>query len=199
MRQTVVACVLRSGGYYTPEWVERLQEGVANNMSRDYVFVCLSDIEVPCQRFPLLHNWPGWWSKLELFHLTAPVLYLDLDCVVTGPLDDLVSSGPLTMCDDFLRPGWHNSSVMSWAGDYRYIYGAMRSDPEKIQRDYARRKDRRIGDQAFIEDQCSPITFPTGKVVSYRVSAKNGPPQGASVVAFHGQPKQDTAGGWVEW
>ena len=192
-----VACVLRSGGHYTPEWVAKLRDGVAAHMG-PHRFVCLSDVPVPCERWHLIHDWPGWWSKLELFRFGAgQMLYLDLDCVVTGPLDDLVSDGPLTMCDDFLRPGLHNSSVMSWAGDYSRIYDAMRADPEGVMGDYTRRKDRRIGDQAFIEDQVKPMTFPAGRIVSYRVSARHAVPEGASVVSFHGSPKPDTAGGWV--
>jgi len=195
---TTVACVLRSGGRYTPEWVAKLCDAVAANMGA-HRFVCLSDVDVPCERIPLLHDWPGWWSKCELFRLTGPALYLDLDCIVTGPLDDLVSNGPLTMCDDFLRPGLHNSSVMSWHGDYSGIYEAMRRDPEGVMAAYTRRKDRRIGDQAFVEDQVRPETFPAGRIVSYRVSAQHAVPESASVVAFHGEPKPDSAGGWVAW
>lgn len=198
---TTVACVLRSGGRYCPEWVAKLRDGVAAHMGA-HRFVCLSDVGVPCERIPLLHGWPGWWSKCELLRpgiFEGPVLYLDLDCIVTGPLDDLVSDGPLTMCDDFLRPGLHNSSVMSWHGDYSHIYEAMRRDPECVMAAYTRRKDKRIGDQAFIEDQVTPETVPAGRIVSYRVSARHEVPEGASVVAFHGNPKPDSAGGWVRW
>lgn len=196
---TTVACVLRSGGRYSPEWVAKLQRGVARHLSLPHRFVCLSDVDVPCERIPLLHGWPGWWSKIELFRpglLTGPALYLDLDCIITGPLDGLFRTS-LTMCDDFLRPGLHNSSVMSWHGDYSHIYEAMQRDPEGVMAAYTRRKDGRIGDQAMIEDQVTPETFPAGRIVSYRVSARHTVPEGASVVTFHGAVKQDTAGGWV--
>src|SRR6185437_8074786 len=56
-----VACVLKSGGVYTPEYVERLRSGVGQHLDH-YKFVCLSDVDVP-DRIPLENDWPGWWSK----------------------------------------------------------------------------------------------------------------------------------------
>lgn len=201
-----VACVLKSGGTYTAEWVEKLQRGVAAHMG-DHRFVCLSDMDVPCERIKLECNWPGWWSKLELFRpglFSGSVLYLDLDCIVTGSLDNLVRKTPgFTMCDDFLRPGVHNSSVMSWRGDFSEIPRLLSESPRAYQGQYRRTKDGRIGDQAWIEDVLKatgqPVqTFPAGQVVSYRVSAKHGVPDGASVVAFHGAPKpSQVTSGWV--
>ena len=199
-----VACVLRSGGVYDPEWVERLQRGVAAHMTRPYRFLCLSDVPVPCDRTELQNHWPGWWSKLELFTLPGPVLYLDLDCIVTGPLDDLVQDTPsFTMCDDFLRPGVHNSSAMSWRGDFSEIERLFAESPRARMDQYRRTSDGRIGDQAWIEDVLATTgqtirTFPTGRVVSYRVSAKDQVPDGASVVSFHGRPKpHEVKNGWV--
>ena len=83
-----IACVLRSGGDFDAEYVERLRDGVAANLSLPHRFVCLSDIEVPCERVALRHGWPGWWSKLELFEqLKGRVLYFDLDTVIAGSLN----------------------------------------------------------------------------------------------------------------
>jgi len=200
-----VACVLRSGGIYTPEWVKKLRDGVARHMTRPHRFVCLSDVDVPCERIPLKTDWPGWWSKIELFRprlFEGPVLYLDLDCIITGPLDGLPRRlQGFTMCKDFLGKGC-NSSVMSWWGDYQHLPEMMNEEPGLRQR-YKRTPDGRIGDQAFIEDHADEDldTFPEGQVVSFKKHCRNGCPQGAKIVAFHGRPKPADAGGWAakEW
>jgi hypothetical protein len=102
-----VACVLWVGNFksrnYTPDWVYRLKEGVGQHLSRPHRFVCLSNVEVPgVEVIPLVHNWRGWWSKIELFgshHLGSRVLFLDLDVLVTGSLDELLDHpAPMVLC-----------------------------------------------------------------------------------------------------
>ena len=88
----IVACVLRSGGIYSPEWVRKLRDGVARQFTVPHRFVCLSDVDVSaiCERIPLVEDWPGWWSKIELFRsglFDDTVLYFDLDTVPVGSLD----------------------------------------------------------------------------------------------------------------
>lgn len=206
--EVVVVCVLRSGGIYDATWVAKLSKGVARHITIPYRFICLTDMEheveaAGVESFTLPDLWPGWWAKISLWNpragLTGRTLYLDLDCIVTGPLDGMVRHTPgLTMCRDFYGRG-HNSSVMSWCGDLRAIHRAFATNPEVGVGDYTRRKDGRIGDQAFIEDQIEPDTFPAGDVVSYKADAREGIPAGAKVVAFHGRPKPHEAGGWVKW
>jgi hypothetical protein len=89
-----VACVYWKGNFkgkeiYSADWVVKLQRLVEKNLSIPHRFVCLSNTDVPCERIPLEHNWPGWWSKIELFRpelFDDRVLYLDLDVI---PLTDL--------------------------------------------------------------------------------------------------------------
>lgn len=97
MPDLTVACVLWVGRWrkprnYSDAWVRRLQAMVARHLSIPHRFVCLSNVAVPCERIPLTEGWPGWWSKIELFKhdLGARVLYLDLDVLVTGSLDEIV-------------------------------------------------------------------------------------------------------------
>lgn len=66
---------------------------------------------------PLVHRWPGWWSKLNLFEpgvLTGNVLYLDLDVVVCGNLSGIfaLNPRPLIMLPSLEYPGLFNGSVM---------------------------------------------------------------------------------------
>ena len=105
--EPTVACVLRSGGIYTEEWVDRLRRDVAANLAIPHRFVCLTDMAPDCETLPLRDPWTGWWSKLELFrpgNFNGPVLYLDLDVIVVGDLTEIVSHPhEFTMCEDYYR------------------------------------------------------------------------------------------------
>jgi len=207
-----VVCVLRSGGVYTAEWVQNLRHGVAGNMG-PHRFVCLTDTPMTVEQhgvevIALANGWPGWWSKIEMFRpglFDGPVLYIDLDTVITGPLDDLVRRAHgVTMLADLYQPKNKGSGVMAWWGDFSCVYHLFAHDPAAYMASYDRRCDGRIGDQAFIEDVLGANgyeidTFPMGRIVSFKKDARNGPPDGASMVAFHGMPKMPDAGGWVRW
>jgi alpha-N-acetylglucosamine transferase len=71
----------------------KIKKMVSRNLTIPYNFVCLSNTDVPCERIPLIHDWPGWWSKIELFRpglFEDWVLYLDLDVLIMQNIDDLV-------------------------------------------------------------------------------------------------------------
>jgi hypothetical protein len=190
-----VACVLKSGGIYDATWVERLQAGVKRHLPLEHRFVCLSDVDVPCERIPLEHNWPGWWSKIELFRLTGEVLYFDLDTAIVGDLSGIASVGwpGLKMLRDFYAPDHFGSGVMAWNGDLSAIYDAF-AETATVQM-MTRRE--RMGDQAFIEeefgrDRVCPwqaMSALSGQIVSYKVHCREGIPPNARVVCLHGFPK----------
>lgn len=202
-----VACVLKSGGRYDAEWVLRLQRGIARHLTLPHRFVCLSDVDVPCQRVPLIHDWPGWWSKIELFRFgvfTGPVLYFDLDTVVVGSLDSIAAHRHrFTMAHEFYRPSLLCSTAVAWHGDYSYIYEAFAEAPSRhiVRYDEEMPRQGRIGDQAFIEDNLIAAgdrvetfrdLFGDRSIASYKVHhCENAPPADAAVVAFHGRPKPD--------
>lgn len=188
-----VACVLKRGKRYSSTHVRALQNGVARNLSLKHNFVCLSDVNVPCQRIKLQHNWKGWWSKVELFKLSGPVLYLDLDVLPVGSLDDIAAKAfekRLTILRDFNGPGF-NSSVMAWNVNIKVLYDTFKFNPEKWITDLGHR-----GDQGFIEDNSKGIkisifqdTIPD-QVVSYKKhNCVAGIPEGARLVCLHGRPK----------
>ena len=88
-----VLTVLRSGGEFQPSHVQALQRQAAR-WAPKAKFVCLSDVEVPgVERIPLKYDWPGWFSKMELFRpdIAGDFLCTDLDNVFLGPLDDILS------------------------------------------------------------------------------------------------------------
>lgn len=153
-----VACVLRSGGMYDAEWVRKLRDGFARHLTAPHRFVCLSDMDVPCERIPLEHDWPGWWSKIELFRpglFDGPVLYCDLDNVICGPLDGLAGD-----FDPDYVIGWRDtyrhslvwaSCLMWWWADLSALYAEFIKNPSAFMVQYATMP--RLGDQAFISER----------------------------------------------
>lgn len=194
-----VACVLRSGGVYSPAWVTALAAGVHRYLP-DARFVCLTDMAVPeVETIPLLHGWPGWWSKIELFRpgiFSGRVLYLDLDSIVVGDLRQVAAyAGSFAMLMSFYRAGRIGSGVMAWpAGFGAELYERFRRAPAPTIARY-----RRAGDQAYIR-ATSPVlpeiwqTMYPGQIVSFKVHCRRGVPPGARIVCFHGNPKPSIPG-----
>lgn len=177
-----VACVLKSGGIYGAAWVAQLRAGVACYLPA-HRFVCLSDVEVPCERIRLVHGWPGWWSKVELFRpdlFEGRVLFFDLDVLPTGDLAPLAAGAGFRIAKDWWLPGF-NSSVMSWDA----------GDTEIFDRFTPKVMSRLRGDQDWITE-CKPgaATYEPGLVVSYKAHCRDrGLPDNARVVVCHGRPK----------
>ena len=106
----------------------------------DCEFLCLTDmvdgverLNVPCAalahdwpgttaRLARFDVWPGFWSKIEVYRVSGPCLYLDLDVIIVGDLSPLLEQcrvHELIICADFWIGGPHavNSSVVGWRGD----------------------------------------------------------------------------------
>lgn len=212
-----VACVLRSGGIYNAEWVRKLRDGVARNLTLPHRFVCLTDMvsaveAAGVEAIELPEPYPGWWSKICLWHpsagLTGRTLYFDLDTVVVGSLNQIAAyPHRFTMAHEFYRPTLLCSTAMAWQGDYSFIHQAFAANPTGLARRYdAMLPSGRIGDQAFIEDcvlgrdvDTFRDLFGERSVASYKVhNCQNEPPKDAAVVAMHGRPKQNELQ-HIEW
>lgn len=194
-----VATVLKSGGLYDASWVKRLKALVARHLHVPHDFVCLSDVDVPCDRVHLVQEWPGWWSKIEVFKLYGPVLYLDLDTLIVGDLEDIAAVAEkfdFTVLRDFYRLGnGIGSGVMAWNGTNGTVtvdslYEAFLRDPHGWMR-----KLGGGGDQRFIEENVfSPNVLRwqdlvDDQIVSYKVHCRTGCPPNARIVCLHGKPK----------
>lgn len=191
-----VACVLKSGGIYDASWVAKLRCGVAKHLPLRHRFVCLSDVDVPCERIQLKHGWPGWWSKIELFKLEGPVLFADLDTAIVGDLTDIAmhaTQTSFTMLRDFYAPDHFGSGLMAWGADApRCLYEQFAADPDRLMR----LSRKRMGDQAYIEQTHGMDRidrwqdFVGDHVVSYKVhNCRLGIPRNARVICLHGKPK----------
>ena len=189
-----VACVLKSGGIYDGEWVRILQASVARNLSYEHRFVCLTDMDVDCESIAFENDWPGWWSKIELFRpelFEDAVLYLDLDTVIVGNIDELPVGRGFCTVRDYSGKGIC-TTAMAWRDDLSAIYRRFWAEP-RFQMDRFRYwENGNIGDQGFIYEtlhapaiQCWPRKW----VASFKHHCRGGLPDEAKVVAFHGQPK----------
>ncbi len=193
-----VACVLSTSDgrrQYDASHVERLREMVAKHLSTIHRFVCLSDVDVPCEKIDLTEDRIGWWAKIELFRpglFEGRVLYLDLDVTVVGELDEIAHyPEPFAAIKDWLRPTI-NSSVMVWdVGVMDHVFLNLSDDDV----------ERLHGDQDWITEQMPEVKiFPREWCVSYRKSVvplrrfmlpgqSVAVPPGAKIVVFHGFPK----------
>ena len=186
-----IVTVLRSGGEYLPEHVERLRKQCRKHSKAE--FVCFADTDVPGRK-PLLHGWPGWWSKIHVFRLHGPCFFVDLDTTICGDIAsllDLAKAHPFIALRDFNFPvRIMGSGVMAWSGDMRHLYRTFASDPERHMLE--NRSGRWLGDQGFLERRTQPEFWQDlapGAVVSWKKHCGNGIPEGARVVAFHGRPR----------
>lgn len=197
---TTIACVLKSGGQFKPEHVEILKDSIARNCDAEYQFAVLTD--EPTKWFsagtivlPLVHDLPGWWSKMELFsprvrEALGDTLYFDLDTLICGPVDELVvTPTKFTILRDFYRPEGYGSGMMFIPAEY----GA------DVWREFASAHDLYTsnyrGDQDFLEayakgadlwqDVC-PKRVQSFKPAGFHLAA---PPKGCSVICFHGFPR----------
>lgn len=201
---TIVACVFRTGGnVYSREWVYALKRALNRHLPHVLFRVLTDDAGLtPLWRIPLVHGWPGWWSKLELFRpgvfeTGARVLYLDLDTLPVGDLSQIAAyDGPFAMLSDFYRLSSPASGVMAWTvgnGEHalyeRLVTDGVRNAPSRSDPYY-----RAVLGNSVVRLQ---DRFP-GQIVSFKKHARSGPPKGARLVCGHGRPRfNDRAAGWA--
>lgn len=183
-----IVTLLKSGGEYTAEHVALLRKQVMrHNPAAE--FICIGDDD-------LENDWPGWWSKMELFKMKGPLLFLDLDTIVTGDLSglfDVVKKNPFVILRDVYRGKTDvramQSSVMGWSGDVSVLYEAFKAGHDKYMSLYH-------GDQNFIEDYwplSDPVFFQDiipNALQSFKVDVRGrGIHPDCKIVFFHGNPR----------
>lgn len=212
-RERRVFLVCRSGGEYRPEHVRRLISQL-----KDCEITVLTDFPAGdfegAKVLPLLHNWPGWWSKMELCRpdIAGKFLYLDLDTTVHGRLPDEYWRGakslglaPFTAEEHAAMPEWVQSGML-WLReeDRARIWERWMQNPEAHMAAHAPEKARvpgAWGDQSFLNEcgiACGAWQdrFPN-EIASYKMNwmpglARDGKPLDRSkvrVLCFHGKPR----------
>ena len=176
-----IVCVLKKSDVYDTDYVDRLAEGIGKHLT-EFEFEVIED-----------PPWPGWWSKMGMFSpdVRGDYLYLDLDTIIRGPIDDLFT-GKLTVLADFNlpRPKFMATGVMfipesereeiwrSWIYDpYRHIAKHRGNGDGGFLSEFWKHKAARWQDEL------------PGKIASYKVHWKKGAGRDASVICFHGKPR----------
>jgi hypothetical protein len=232
-RKTVLC--MKWGDKYPPAFVNRLYNGVRRNLSPPFRFLCLTDnpaglaegvethpipdLPIDAAFFDKSRHGEGW-RKLVVFGpdiagLGGPVLFLDIDVVVTGDLDRLFAFEPGRFCiiRDWLatrrrvlrrlsgraaQPGADsNSSVFRFdVPAHGYVYDRLLSSQTaagsfRLAQQYL---GVAVGERAF---------WPADWIVSFKRSCRPrfplnlvrtpAAPADASVVVFHGHPNPDEA------
>lgn len=193
-----IVCV-KQGDAFGSDYVNILADMVKRNLAdgTEGRFICFTDnaqgLDSGIEAWGLPPYVKGWWSKLylfrgDLFQKGDRVLYLDLDTLITGSLDELVAyDGPFAGLRDFYRPDNLGSGVMAWpAGWGAEIWERWRSEGKP---------EIEGGDQAWIEGFTGrdfvrlQDRFP-GQFASFKADCRTTPPKrGTRVVCFHGRPR----------
>ncbi|MGP1675908.1 MAG: hypothetical protein ACTS6J_01965 [Burkholderiales bacterium] len=164
------------------EYVDKLLGMVARNFSRPHRFECITESDKP-----------SWFAKCDLFEpgrFCGRVLYLDLDTVICGSLDELAAiKGTVHLTDWGWAKNMYGNAIMVWdAGEHEEVWTRYTPDVPK----------RFRGDADWMFELGGWPALPKGMNVSYRYHAKAGPPAGAVTVSMHGKPKpHEILTGWV--
>lgn len=164
-----IVTVFKSGPYWWPDYVYRLRDAVARNLSVPHRFVCVSDIELQCDTVPLV-GMPGldnktfaiWW-KLQMHRadlgFTGRTLYIDLDMLIADDFADVLygcQGHPFLMAyDPWKGPPVSCSALMYWEGDHSDIWDRFVSQPLQhwiSQYQLAPDRKQRGVEQAFVAD-----------------------------------------------
>ena len=148
--QTVIC--MKWGSRYSANFVNRLNAAVQRNTNRPTQLVCLTDDPsgvddtVRCEPIPDI-NLPKNlvvtpWRKLVLWQdslvgLSGDVLFLDLDLVITGSLDEMFDYEPGRFCviENWTQPGSKigNTSCFRWrVGTHTHIFDKLETDLDRI-------------------------------------------------------------------
>lgn len=192
------------------QYVNILFDMVTRNLPEGKIrFQCFTDnaegLDEHIEARELPADVPGWWNKLYLFKdglfpAGERIFFLDLDTVITGPLDEIIKySGEFAILRDFYHINRFGPGIMLWeAGKLTDIWTSYEAAGKPT--------DLPLGDlswinKCFAEWNYKPDilqdVFPQ-LFCSYKVHARHGIPYDARVVSFHGFPRPHEAGVWVD-
>lgn len=216
MTQTVICA--KWGSRYPSSYVNCLWSMIQRNTARDTRLICYTDdpagihsdvatFPMPSFRLPASKATLPWrkvafWQP-ELQGVSGDVLFVDLDVVITGSIDEFFDFKPQdTFCviENWTQIGSKigNTSVYRFrVGAHAYIYDALVADPEGV-------TSRFPNSQTFISRTATSMVFwPAAWCVSFKhtlippwplnfFKSVKLPPE-TKVVCFTGKPDPDEA------
>lgn len=219
-----VVC-MKWGTLYGPEYVNRLYAMVRQQLTGSLRFICLTDnrdgilpevecYECPEVEIPLPYSRLGWRKvslfagSEQLFGLQGDWLYLDLDVVVSGALDDFFTFEPektYLVMQNWTQPGQQigNTSVYRFrVGTHTYLLNNLLKNQHKILGEYNNSQtyiSRNIKELNFWPDDWCAL-FKVQCLPPWPLRYWKAPvlPEHARVVAFPGvpNPHQAVSGEW---
>ena len=211
---------MKWGTLYSPEYVNRLYAMVRANTTGNLRFVCLTDnsdglrqeIETyACPTLNLSHpNANKGWRKLtlyrssqELFELSGVWLYLDLDVVVSGSLDEFFEfdlDAKYTVMQNWTQPGKGigNTSVFRYTiGKLEYLHDNFMKNPEQVFSEYNNSQtyiSKNVESIRFWPDEwCALFKVQCLPAWPFRFFKEPLLPENARVIAFPGDPNPHDA------
>jgi hypothetical protein len=132
---------------------------------------------------------------MELFRpdIIGDILFMDLDTVIVGPLDDLAAVRSLTLLRDFYKPEHLGSGVMFLPeADRAEVWEAWMMSPQRHMRWHRGGGDQKFLETLWLDKAARWQDVLPGQVVSYKADIRkhgDGVPADARLVAFHGKPR----------
>ena len=222
-----IICI-KWGNKYGPDYVNRLYGMVSRNITPPFIVHCFTDntdgirddvVTHPLPDLGCEHpkNVPGKWTKTALWGATldgleGKALFVDLDSVIVGSLDDLFSYGDdkdVVLARNWLKP----HKRLGQTTLFRFFIGAQPYMLEKFQKNPQGIADKYRFEQHYVTNniQGGVKYWPTSWVKHYRVHCLGNYvvryfkparlPTGARVIAFPGEPNPEDAllGRWTHF
>ena len=191
---------LKSGGDFEPWDAVTLANQVRQHLDIPHQFYCLTDMYIDddlIEVVKLKHGWPGWWSMIEMFGITGPVIASGLDMLV---IDDISRLAELAMtCPDdvfymarpqppaFSKGERWCSGLQIWNGDWSWLMDKFNPSLHIGQFDKEQRYTCHKLLSAGIEIRAVQDHF--DGYYSYKNDCRRGVPVDAKVILFHGHPR----------
>lgn len=213
MKSKLVVCCIKQGPRYGAEYVNTLYNMVERNLTVPHDFVCFTDnpegINPEITILPPLCPEAGWWGKMYLYQANIPglktakrILYLDLDVVITGSLDDVVKfDSDHAMIRDYPEGYFPAGDIRQRHGNSSVILLTVGKRTE-IWKEYKAAGEPKYGSQQGWINERFPNKFdlfPDWMMKSYKMhNLQSAVPEDCRIVMFHGIPKPPDCGGWVK-
>lgn len=215
-KERVVLC-MKWGTLYGAEYVNVLHSAARANITGDFRFVCLTDdpsgLDTGIEAFAIPdiglkpEHWRGGcWPKVSLFcedlhGLQGRALFIDLDMVLCGRLDDFFTHGEGLVMLDSGPWRYRNGIPRPMSSIFAFDLGRMGFLVERLRT----RRDEMIGryrnEQDYIGGEVGQIAFwPQEWIRSYkyhlrqpllidRFRGPHAPGAEVRVLCFHGKPR----------